>query len=150
MTIMRRQQLCQNHRSIVGRTRVKVGHDTRPAKDSMKSNHRNAMAKMAVFPSPTKPCVDTKGQQRRRPLQNKGGEMQSRASHRSLIFSLILESCRHSSLHSALSTQRSATAICQEAEAPRMPIRLYRRLMSSVARGNAGCPSLLTPLKSTH
>ena len=66
------------------------------------------MAKMAVFPSPTKPCVDTKGQQRRRPLQNKGGEMQSRASHRSLIFSLILESCRLSSLHSVLSTQRSA------------------------------------------
>ena len=32
----------------------------RAAKDSIESNHGNAVAELVVFPSPTKPCVDTK------------------------------------------------------------------------------------------
>ena len=32
----------------------------RAAKDSIESNRGNAVAKMVVLPSPTKPCVDTK------------------------------------------------------------------------------------------
>ena len=39
---------------------AKVKHGGRTAKDSIESNHRDAVAKMVVFPSPTKPCVDTK------------------------------------------------------------------------------------------